>query len=383
VARVLLIDDDADIRAVLTLTLRRAGLEVAAAVDGADALDKLAAELPDVIVLDVMMPRMDGFETLRRIRGQPRTAHLPVLMLTAKAQLADRMAGFERGADDYVAKPFEPTELVARVRSLLKRTEQTRLTSPLLEVLGEWSGAEGLAQLGRDLEAAREIQSRLLPKVPERVAGLEAAALLYPSSVLSGDFFDLVPMGDRIGLVVGDVSGKGVSAALLMIMVRTLLREIARGVEEPAAVLSRLNGSLCREMPPAMFVTVVLVALDPTEPGRLILANGGHPPPVLVRGGSPSALAVDGMMIGAFTDATFDQVETELAPGDACVIFTDGAVEGGKRPARHGGMERLFEILKAEDSGSAAALARAVADDARRRVETGLRDDLTVVALKR
>jgi DNA-binding response OmpR family regulator len=130
--RVLVVDDSADITAILTLTLRRAGLQVATAGDGVDALAKLEAELPDVVLLDVMMPRMDGLETLRRIRGNPRTVHLPIIMLTAKAQLADKMAGFERGADDYVAKPFDPAELLARVQSLLERTEQARLTSPLL-----------------------------------------------------------------------------------------------------------------------------------------------------------------------------------------------------------------------------------------------------------
>lgn len=120
--RVLVVDDSADITAILTLTLRRAGLQVATAADGIDALAKLEAELPDVVLLDVMMPRMDGLETLRRIRGNARTVHLPIIMLTAKAQLADKMAGFERGADDYVAKPFNPAELLARVQLLLERT---------------------------------------------------------------------------------------------------------------------------------------------------------------------------------------------------------------------------------------------------------------------
>jgi CheY-like chemotaxis protein len=147
----------------LTLTLRRAGFVATAAVDGVDALEKLAAEAPDLIILDVMMPRLDGLETLHRVREDPATATLPVVLLSAKTQISDRLAGFEHGADDYVAKPFDPSEVVARVRSLLIRTEQARLTRPLLSLLGAWASAEGLAQLGRDLETAREIQSRLIP----------------------------------------------------------------------------------------------------------------------------------------------------------------------------------------------------------------------------
>src|SRR5262249_19923568 len=149
--RILVVDDEPDISVILVVALRRAGYQVATAQDGADALAKLAASVPDVVLLDVMMPGMDGFETLRRIRTNPATARLPVIMLTARAQLADRMAGFERGADDYVPKPFEPAELVARVGALLKRSAEARQTGSLLGLLGAWSSAEGLAQFGRDL----------------------------------------------------------------------------------------------------------------------------------------------------------------------------------------------------------------------------------------
>ena len=154
-SQILVVDDEPDISTILTLTLRRAGYVVTMARDGVDALEKISAQPPDLVLLDSMMPRLDGLETLRRLRAETSTARMPVIMLTAKAKLTDRMAGFERGADDYVAKPFDPAEVLARVQSLLRRTEQTRLTSPLLNVLGQWSSAEGLAQFGRALEAAR------------------------------------------------------------------------------------------------------------------------------------------------------------------------------------------------------------------------------------
>ncbi|HJR01001.1 MAG TPA: response regulator, partial [Methylomirabilota bacterium] len=268
-ARILVVDDEADINTILSVTLRRAGYEVISAADGLEAIEIIHLHAPDLILLDVMMPRADGLEALRRIREHAPTAHTPVIMLTAKGALADKMRGFERGADDYVAKPFEPAEILARVQALLKRTAQSRVVRPLLSVLGDWFTAEHLAQFGRDLEAARDIQRRLLPPVPARVAGLDAGAVLRSSTIVGGDFFDIFPMGERLGVVVGDVSGKGIPAALLMVMVRTLLREIARDVPDPAEVLTRLNTSLCRDMPPSMFVTLVLAALDPGgEPGR-------------------------------------------------------------------------------------------------------------------
>ena len=170
-SRILVVDDEIDISTVLTVTLRRAGFEVRTANDGLEAIEAIQAEAPDLVILDVMMPRLDGLETLKRIREHGPTTHIPVIMLSAKTQLADKVRGFERGADDYVAKPFEPSEMLVRVQSLLKRTALARLTAPLLGVLGDWSSAEGVVQLTRDLEAARDIQARLTPAVPSSLAG--------------------------------------------------------------------------------------------------------------------------------------------------------------------------------------------------------------------
>ena len=114
-ARILVVDDEVDISTILTVTLRRAGYEVASAADGIEAIEAIKRQAPDLVLLDVMMPRADGLETLKRIREHPPTAQVPVIMLTARSRLTDKMKGFERGADDYVAKPFEPAEILARV----------------------------------------------------------------------------------------------------------------------------------------------------------------------------------------------------------------------------------------------------------------------------
>jgi sigma-B regulation protein RsbU (phosphoserine phosphatase) len=381
---ILVVDDQLDMRTVLAATLRRAGYEVTTANDGVDALEKLAAEIPDMVLTDLMMPRVDGLELLRRIRERPETAHVPVIMLTTRAELADKMAGFERGADDYVAKPFEPKEVIARVQALLKRTEQTRLTAPLMGFLGTWSTPEGLEQFSRDLGAARDIQSRLIPAVPARLAGLQAGAVLLPSSVVGGDFFDVFPMGDRIGVAVGEVSGKGLAAALLMVMVRTLLREIAAGCSESGEVLPRLNVSLCRDMPPSMFVTIVLAVLEPGRDGQVLIANGGHPEPVVMRRGAPpKTLDVGGMVMGAFPQATFGQGEVMLEPGDTLVLFTTGVVETPDERGRRPGLTGFYEVLAALGDRPAPALAQAVAADVVRRGGTRMRDDVTVFVLKR
>ena len=387
-ARILVVDDEADINTILSVTLRRAGYEVISAADGVEAIEIIHLHAPDLILLDVMMPRADGLEALRRIREHGPTAHTPVIMLTAKSALADKMKGFERGADDYVAKPFEPAEILARVQALLKRTAQSRVVRPLLSVLGDWFTAEHMAQFGRDLEAARDIQQRLLPPVPARVAGLDAGAVLRSSTIVGGDFFDIFPMGERLGVVVGDVSGKGIPAALLMVMVRTLLREIARDLTEPAEVLTRLNASLCRDMPPSMFVTLVLAALDPGEPGRVVLAGGGHPDPVVDRadrGAAEASLgAAGGTVLGVFPDSAFGQIELDLiTPGDTLVLLTDGIVEAQSEDGHRPGIPALLPVLERDRPLSAQALSDRLTADVLQRAGSRLQDDMTVFVLKR
>jgi sigma-B regulation protein RsbU (phosphoserine phosphatase) len=387
-ARILVVDDEVDINTILSVTLRRAGYEVISAADGVEAIEIIHLHAPDLILLDVMMPRADGLEALRRIREHGPTAHTPVIMLTAKSALADKMKGFERGADDYVAKPFEPAEILARVQALLKRTAQSRVVRPLLSVLGDWFTAEHMAQFGRDLEAARDIQQRLLPPVPASVAGLDAGAVLRSSTIVGGDFFDIFPMGERLGVVVGDVSGKGIPAALLMVMVRTLLREIARDLPEPAEVLARLNASLCRDMPPSMFVTLVLAGLDPGDPGRVVLAGGGHPDPVVVRADRGAVVAslgaAGGTVLGVFPDSAFGQIEIDLiAAGDTLVLLTDGIVEAQSENGHRPGIPALLPIFERGRALSAQALADRLTADVLQRAGSRLQDDMTVFVLKR
>ena len=385
-ARILVVDDEIDISTILTVTLRRAGYEVASAADGIEAIEAIKRQAPDLVLLDVMMPRADGLETLKRIRENPPTAQVPVIMLTARSRLADKMRGFERGADDYVAKPFEPAEVLARVAAQLKRASHSRVVSPLLSVLGDWFTAERMAQLGRDLEAARDIQERLLPPVPATVAGLEAGAMLRSSTVVGGDFFDIVPMGDRLGVAVGDVSGKGIPAALLMVMARTLLREIARSLGEPGPVLAGLNRSLCRDMPPSMFVTLILAVLDPSDLGRVVLSSAGHPDPVVVRSDGDAEVATlgeaAGTPLGVLDEAAFGQTTLTLARGDTLVLLTDGILEAQEEAGGRPGARVILPLLVRERALPPPAVARALCEDVLRRGGARIQDDMTVFLLR-
>ncbi|MTV47583.1 response regulator [Heliobacillus mobilis] len=129
-AKILVVEDDQHILELVRFNLEKEGHEVETAMDGEAALERLQEDLPDAIILDLMMPRLDGLEVCRRVRSRARSAHLPILMLTAKGEEVDKVIGLEMGADDYMTKPFSPRELTARIKALLRRTLRTTETKP-------------------------------------------------------------------------------------------------------------------------------------------------------------------------------------------------------------------------------------------------------------
>jgi len=134
--RILVVDDDRNLRKIIQTNLELAGYDVTTAANGEDALRTLDAMQPDLIVLDVMMPVMDGYEVARRVRRHPSNTHVPIIMLTAKSEVEDKVAGFDAGADDYITKPFGPQELLARVKAKIRRVEVDSSLSPLTRLPG-------------------------------------------------------------------------------------------------------------------------------------------------------------------------------------------------------------------------------------------------------
>ena len=175
--RVLIADDDPDILAVVQVNLELEGFEVETAVDGEDVLQKATANPPDAIVLDIMMPRMDGITALHRLRSQATTANTPVVLLTARGLPEDRVRGLELGADDYITKPFDINELVARIRAVLRRTQAARDLSPLTGLPGNF---------------------KITAEVEERIVQGEPFALVH------GDLDNFKAFNDHYGFMRGD-----------------------------------------------------------------------------------------------------------------------------------------------------------------------------------
>ena len=381
VAKILVVDDNPDNVELARAVVESAGYAAVTASDGIEALECVKASLPDLILLDVMMPRLDGLGVLQALRNDPATSQIPVIMLTAKAAVAERVAGLQLGADDYVPKPFAADELLARIHTLLKRSEKLRYLNPLMGVLGDWFSERGVERLSRELEVAREIQMSLLPKVPPPTHGVEFGAVLYSSETVSGDFYDFLPMPDgTLGISVGDVSGKGIPAALLMIMVRTLFRVTASDGESPAKVLARINRHLCRDIPPSMFVTMFFCLLGPGR--QLVYGDAGHVKPILLRPGQrPQALEAEGTPLGALDDAEFDERALQLNEGDLLAFFTDGVVESIGPDGRMLGLEGLNVLLEANRDRRPQEMVEAIAGEIKKNPGP-LRDDLTLLVLR-
>jgi len=382
-AKILLADDDPAVCQFVDVILRQAGYSVVRAADGVEAMERVRQSPPDLILLDVLMPRRDGLEVLRSLRQNPETSQIPVIMLTEKGQVEDRVKGLEWGADDYVPKPFVAQELLVRIRGLLKRSEKVRALGPLMGVLGDWFSVQGIEQLGHELETAREIQFRLLPPTLPNLAGVEVGAALAPTKSVGGDFYDFIPMPGGVGFAIGDVSGKGIPGALLMVMVRSLLRATAWELEAPGEIVRRVNRFLHRDLPPSMFVTMVFGVLSLGGGRRLSLANAGHVNPLLLRPGEPPrVLEVGGPVLGAFDDVKYPEEELLLEGGDQVVLYTDGLVEATDAAGAALGVEGLAALIESRRAEPPQAVARAVVAEVQGRGRGVSRDDLALLILR-
>lgn len=241
------------------------------------------------------------------------------------------------------------------------------------------------ARLESELDVARRIQARLLPSHPPDVAGLEIAGHTESAREIGGDYYDHIPVGgDRVLMVIADVSGKGVPAALLMSAFRASLMSQDAAVTDPSGVASRLNNFLHRSVDPGKFVTAFVGFLEGAS-GRFVYANAGHNPPVLLRAnGDVEMLSAGGLILGILADSPFESGTADLAPGDLLVLYTDGVTEGADATGEQWGEERLVECMKRRRAESCEALANGIVREVRAfEGESGPADDITVLVARR
>src|SRR5262252_6794080 len=251
--RVLLVDD-----AKANLDILVEGLKsdhkLSLALNGEMALQIAARTPPDLVLLDIVMPGLDGYEVCRRLRQMPETAEVPIMFLSSLEEVQNKTRGFEMGANDYLTKPFEMLEVKARVRSLLKAKAYSDAVKE---------------QIAADLRVAREIQMGMLPNdftAFEQAYGLRFGAALEPAREVGGDLYGVCASGpERLVIFLGDVSGKGLPASMVMVRAISLARLLAREIAEPERILARLNDELAADNPSCMFVTFLCAMFEPAS----------------------------------------------------------------------------------------------------------------------
>ena len=365
---VLVVDDNADLREYLTRLLE-SDYAVRTAADGAEALEQLAERLPDLVLTDVMMPNLDGFRLLERLREDPRTQRLPVIVLSARAGEEATIEGLDAGADDYLVKPFSGPELLARVHANL---EVTRLRSALA------AGERDRARVMEDV--ALTLQRSLLPRKLPEILGADLCGRYVPASEsleIGGDFYDATALGDgRVVITIGDVAGHGVLAAAVMGQVRQAVRAYAFEGHPPAALMDRLD--LLVSDSDLSMTTCLCGILDP-ETGTLRFSNAGHPPPLIRRADGTVVRVTHGLShpLGVTMSHRHAEAEVTLGLGDALLLYTDGLVER-RGEVIDRGIDRLAERLAANFTSAEEACDRIVAN-----LDENLLDDAAILAVAR
>ena len=394
---ILVIDDDNDILELLSMSLASDGFNVITANNGIVGLQFAKTDQPDLILLDVMMPQMDGLEVIQKLKADTETRSIPVLWLTAKIQTEDKLRGLEVGGDDYITKPFDLREVTARINAVLGRTRPVKYINPLINAMGDGFTEAGVAELGSHLQAAAEIQMKLLPEKPPVFRSYDFAVSFRSSTSVSGDFYDFIPLSEtQLGIVLGDVKGHGIPAALLMVMIQTAARLLSDATADPAAILKRINTLLFQNTDLEQFATMVYGVLE-IDTGKLTYSNGGHCPPLHFKSHlhdfrepdtcdiQVECLSTGGMLIGAFDTASFTSETCYLSPGDVLLFYTDGVTETeGQIPNEFYGEERLIDCFSRHLTLSAESLCHVLQTDLTTYSgTTHLRDDRAVVVIKR
>jgi sigma-B regulation protein RsbU (phosphoserine phosphatase) len=379
---ILIVDDTPANLRLLSQMLSKQGYHVRPVPDGPLALSAVEAEFPDLILLDIRMREMDGYEVCRHLKADRKTCDIPIIFISALDAVQDKVTAFAAGGVDYVTKPFHADEVLARVATHLAIRDLQKQLQDANE------------QMSRELALAGEIQASFLPSEVPCMPGWQLSATLKPARQASGDFYDFIPLrDDRLGVVVADVTDKGAGAALYMALSCTLIRTYAEEYPtQPDLVFSAVNRRILKDTSAKQFVTVFYGVLDPAT-GMLVYGNAGHCPPLHIRAaacGDVQELVRTGMPLGIFEEQTWGCSTAQLDSADRLLLYTDGVTEAQNGEGELFGEERLLRSVKATFSpsgfqqSSARMIQDAILEDVRRFTGGAPRsDDIAMVTLTR
>ena len=359
--RTLIADDQPDVIEALRLLLKREGYQIEAANSPRAVLERLAARDYDLLLMDLNYARdttsgEEGLDLLARIRKLD--SALPVVVMTAWGSVPLAVEAMRRGAQDFVQKPWDNSQLLSTLRQQI----------------------EARAAVREEMSEAVATQQKLLPQSIPQVPGFDISVAWSPAREISGDYLDLIRLGERrLGIAVGDVVGKGLPAALLMSNLQAAVRTLAPDVQSPHRLAARVNRLVSANTSSQKFITLFYGVLDAY---RLTYTNAGHNAPMLVRaGGEMRRLDCGGVVLGVFPDWSYQQAQVDLASGDRLLLFSDGISEAENRRGVQFGEDRLFDLLARHRGLDATRLRKKIMAEVAEFTGGALQDDATLVVL--
>jgi len=350
---ILVVDDSATNLQVVVRTLYGTGHRILVARDGATALEIAQRATPDLVLLDIMMPAMDGFEVCRALKAKPETRDAAVIFMSARGELSDKVSGLELGAVDYITKPIQAEEVMARVAAHLSRQHLERA----LRISRD--------KLDRELAGAARMQRSILPAAMPEHPRVSFAAYYETSRHAGGDYYDVLPLGgDRFGIMVADVSGHGAPSAIVMAMIRAVLHTYPGVPDDPPAVLDHINRHFRFLWESSMYATAVYAVLDAGR-GTLRVSSAGHPPPLLLRPGDAACpLSIDPTMCLIWDELRdIPRAEQTLHPGDRVVFYTDGITDRGASDGSMYDPDQFAAALTRIGAAPAAEIVRSIVNE--------------------
>ena len=385
--KILIVDDEPFNIDYIEQELEDSDYDIISAGEGQEALDKVHSEAPDLVLLDIMMPIMDGFEVLSRLKANPETREIPVIVISASNDLKSVVRGIKIGAEDYLPKPFEPTLLTARITSSLEKKHLRDLQKLYLK------------SLERELDIGREIQMGFLPPALPAVEGWEIAAYFKSAREVAGDYYDafLLPDGN-LTCVIGDVCGKGVGAALYMSLFRSLIRATAKtdyfynkpgtqglnNAERLQHVISFTNNYVEETHGHTSMFSTVFICIVNLRDNKLTYINCGNEPALFVENdGNMRLLWPTGPIVGIIPNAEFIAKEMAMGENDLLLAYTDGITDALNNHEVSFGRDRLVEVIKG-DRSNCQGLLRTIEQQLHLFIGEAVQfDDITAMALRR
>ncbi|MDM8559954.1 SpoIIE family protein phosphatase [Candidatus Parabeggiatoa sp. HSG14] len=387
---ILIVDDLPANLQFLNSILAERGYQVRPAINGQVALKIAKKTLPDLILLDIQMPGMSGYEVCEQLKANDKTRQIPVIFISALSEVFDKVKAFSVGGVDYITKPFQAEEVLARVETHLKIHH---LQQQLAEQ-NERFKAENV-RMKAELDVSRQLQKMLLPTEKElsQIEGLDIAGFLEPANEVGGDYYDVLQHEGRVLLGIGDVTGHGLESGVLAIMVQSTVRALlANNETDPAKFLTALNEVVYHNvarMNSDKNLTLALLDYQPSasQNGGILRLSGQHEQMIVVRNGEVELIdTIDlGFPIGLDDNITdfIAEAQVSLNQGDVVVLYTDGITEAENLEREEYGIKRLCEVIKQNWQQTADEIKQAVIDDVKQYIDTQkVFDDIALLVLK-